>query len=131
MPKADIDAHGAEYHASNHMGYNFDPTIGSRGDGGCDFEISFKVDVVWLGVGPSGRPRPDGHLIVNPDEPGRWSDIYIVVSGDIDSGYKIMGWTTHRKLVSRPKKDFNHGKKFAMHVRDLDNIDVLVNMRKE
>jgi hypothetical protein len=64
-------------------------------------------------------PRFTGHLIVNPEETQRHANIYVVVAGDIETGFMIMGYMTHSDLVSRPLRDFGYGLKYAAHVDDL------------
>ena len=126
----DINATGAEYFAAQEYGQPFDATVGARGDGGSDFTLPLTVEVVWLGVQPNGKPRDTGHLIVNPDEPQRWADIYIVIQGSIDEGYTDVGWITHTALVKYPKKNFGFGEKYACHVKDLKHPALLRALRK-
>ena len=116
----DIESVGAEYYAAEKLGCSFNATIGSKGDGGSDFVLPIGIEVIWLGVNKhTGEPREGGNLIVNPHEPQRWSDVYVVVKGSIDTGFDIVGWTTHRKLVALPMQDFGYGDRYAMHVDDL------------
>ena len=97
---------------------------GSDGDGGSDFTLNLGVEAIWLGAEKNGTPRTTGHLIVNPEDKQRWADLYIVVQGSIETGFKIIGWTTHKKLIKQPRKDFGYGEKFAMHVDDLYKTDL-------
>lgn len=115
----DINATGAEYHAAQYFGQPFDATVGRSGDGGFDFALPLEVEVVWLGVQPNGTPRDQGHLIINPEEPQRWADVYVVVKGSVDEGFEIVGWITHTALIKLPKKDFGFGEKFACNITDL------------
>ena len=121
----DIQSVAAEYFASQHYGCKFDSSISKDGDGGSDFSLKIDVEVIWLGLDKkTGMPRESGNLIVNPHEPQRWADIYVVVKGSIDSGFSIVGWTTHKKLVSLPKKDFGFGERYAMRVEKLNKSDL-------
>jgi len=126
----DLNATGAEYFAAQEYGQPFNATIGKRGDGGADFHLPLSVEVVWLGVQKDGKPRDTGHLIVNPDEPQRWADIYIVIKGSVDEGFEEVGWVSHKMLTSLPKKDFGYGKKFACHISDLKKPHLLKNLMK-
>jgi hypothetical protein len=121
----DIQAVAAEYWAAQLCHQPFNATVSPSGDGGSDFKISLDVEVIWLGQDKSGAPRSNGHLIVNPHEPHRWADIYIVVKGSIESGFSLCGWVTHKELVSNPKMDFGYGERFAMNIKDLRQGDLL------
>lgn len=121
----DINATAAEYFAAQQYNQPFDATIGRRGDGGSDFTLPLSVEVVWLGVQKDGSPRDKGHLIVNPDEPQRWADIYIVVKGSIDTDFEEVGWMPHKALVKLPKKDFGFGEKFACDISQLKSPELL------
>ena len=79
----------------------------------------------------TGKPRIGGNLIVNPHEPQRWADIYVVVQGSIKTGFHIVGWTTHNELIKRPKVDFGYGDRFRMPVEDLYDFDLLDFRRKK
>lgn len=126
----DINATGAEYYAAQKYGQPFDTTVGQKGDGGSDFTLPLTVEVVWLGQRPNGEPREEGHLIVNPDEPQRWADIYIVVKGSIDTGFEEVGWIPHTALVQFPKKDFGFGEKFACNISELKKPELLKALMK-
>jgi len=116
----------AEYAAAKYYGCELNSTISEKGDGGSDFYIPIEVEVIWLGVDKkTKRPRETGHLIVNPHEPQRWADIYVVVKGSIKNGFSIVGWMNHKKLVSLPKRDFGFGKRYAVHVDELNKHDFL------
>ncbi|MFW9878245.1 MAG: hypothetical protein ACFFG0_34625 [Candidatus Thorarchaeota archaeon] len=121
----DMNATGAEYFAAQQYNQPFNASVGENGDGGSDFTLQLSVEVVWLGVQPDGTPRDKGHLIVNPDEPQRWADIYVVVKGSVDSGFQEVGWITHNALVNLPKKDFGYGEKFACDIQDLKSPKLL------
>ena len=121
----DINATAAEYFAAQQYNQPFDATVGKRGDGGSDFSLSLSVEVVWLGIQKDGSPRDKGHLIVNPDEPQRWADIYIVVKGSVDTDFEEVGWIPHKALIQLPKKDFGFGEKFACDISQLKNPDLL------
>lgn len=129
-PENDRQSAGAEQFAAVQLGCKYNDAILTHGDGGHDFEFKLEVEVIWLGVTPDGRPRRQGHLIVNPYEPHRWADLYIVVAGSIEEGFWFIGWTTHRKLTSYPRKSF-HGdrEKFAMPTADLWPIEKLKRLK--
>lgn len=126
----DINATGAEYFCAQYFGQAFDSTVGKSGDRGYDFALSLEVEVVWLGVQPNGKPRDKGHLIINPEEPQRWADIYIVVKGSIDEGFEIVGWITHTALIKLPKKDFGFGEKFACNITELKSPALLKALKR-
>jgi hypothetical protein len=125
----DLNATGAEYFATQEYGVPFNSSIGSKGDGGSDFTIPLFIEVIWLGMDRNGIPRSDGHLIVNPDEPQRWADIYLVVKGSVDLGFEEIGWISHSALISLPKKDFGFGEKFACHISLLKNPKLLKDLK--
>jgi len=127
----DINATGAEYFAAQQYGCPFNATIGVKGDGGSDFTLPLSVEVIWLGVQKNGKPRDKGHLIVNPDEPQRWADIYVVVRGSIDVGFEEVGWVSHNALVKLPKKDFGFGEKFACDISYLKSPALLKSLIKD
>lgn len=126
----DIDATGAEYFAVQQYGQPFNSTIGSKGDGGSDFSLPLSIEVVWLGRGKDGTPRTDGNLIINPDEPQRWADIYIVIRGSLEDGFEEIGWLPHSHLIKMPKKDFGFGRKFACHTTKLKDPVLLKALRR-
>jgi len=116
----DIDSTGAEVFAAEMCHEPFDSSISTSGDRGYDFKVNGRtVKVVWLGRNPNGTPRKYGNLIVNPHEPKRWADFYVVVSGGLDEGYRIAGWMSHKSLVARPLKDFGFGDRFSAPVSEL------------
>jgi len=119
----DIEATAAEYFAAEHCGVPFNATVSSRGDGGADFFLQLSVEVVHLGM-VGDQPRRTGHLIVNPHEPQRWADIYLVVAGSIVEGFEILGWYPHQSLVEKPMLDFGYGDRYALHVDDLIKSDL-------
>tara|TARA_Y100001973_G_C5198716_1_gene336110 strand:+ start:2108 stop:2644 length:537 start_codon:yes stop_codon:yes gene_type:complete len=128
----------AEKFAADLLGCNFNNEVyESGGDGGLDFVIATtkgdkEVEVIWMGFRKGTEEiREEGHLIVNPYQPTRWSDIYVMISGSINSGFKFLGWTTHAKLRQKPKKDFGYGEKYAMHSNDLFNYDQLLPFLKK
>lgn len=120
----------AERFAAEQMGCEFNSEIFVHGDGGKDFSYSLDVEVIWLGVNNDKEPRFDGHLIVNPDEPHRWADIYIVVAGTVKDGFIIIGWTTHNKLATFGLKDFGYGPKMHMPVSKLFKIEALTSLKR-
>jgi len=126
----DINATGAEYFAAQEYGQPFDATVGKKGDGGSDFTLPLSIEVVWLGLRKDGKPRETGHLIINPDEPQRWADIYIVVKGSVEDGFEEVGWIPHTALVDFPKKDFGFGEKFACDISMLKAPKLLKALKK-
>ena len=127
----DLNATGAEYFAAQSYNQPFNATIGKSGDGGSDFTIPLSVEVIWLGLQPNGKPRDDGHLIINPNEPQRWADIYLVIKGSVEDGFEEVGWITHNALVSMPKKDFGYGEKYCCHISQLKPVKLLKALKKE
>lgn len=127
----DINATAAEYFAAQSYGQPFDATVGKRGDGGSDFALHLTVEVIWLGLQKDGSPRDRGHLIVNPDEPQRWADIYIVVRGSVDTGFEDVGWITHTALIKLPKKDFGFGEKYCCDIGQLKRPELLRALKRE
>ena len=122
----DIDATGAEFFAAQQYGRPFDSSIGKNGDGGSDFSINLNIEVVWLGINKhTGKPRKDGYLIINPHEPQRWADIYIVIGGSLDEGFYEIGWMPHKILISYPKQDFGFGERYACHINELKKPELL------
>ena len=126
----DIQATGAEYFATQQYNVPFNAGIGKMGDGGSDFTLPLSIEVVWLGVQKNGAPRDRGNLIINPDEPQRWADIYIVIKGSIEEGFEEVGWMPHSVLVTLPKKDFGFGEKFACDISQLKKPELLRALRK-
>lgn len=124
----DREAAAAECFAAKALGCKFNDEITVRGDGGYDFIHKGKsIEVIWLGINKNTLlPRTIGHLIVNPNEPQRWADLYVVVGGTIITGFFIVGWTDHKTLVAQPRKDFGFGAKFALHTTKLNKIDSLL-----
>jgi hypothetical protein len=121
----DLNATAAEYFAAQQYNQPFDATVGRQGDGGSDFDLSLSIEVVWLGVQKDGSPRDRGNLIINPDEPQRWADIYIVIKGSIDTGFEEIGWMPHKALIQLPKKNFGFGDKFACDISQLKKPELL------
>jgi hypothetical protein len=135
-PENDAQAAAAERFAAEFFGAPFNACITARGDGGADFKLKLKLpsgrtatctcDAVWLGRDKyTGQPRADGNLIVNPDEPRRWANIYISVRGTVEAGFEVVGWTTHGLLAQQPPADFGYGPKLAMRTEKLRPADVL------
>lgn len=122
--ETDIQGIGAEYFGAKHFKAPINTSIGLKGDGGFDFRLNLDFDVAWLGVDKSGKPIEDGHLIINPDETERWADVYILVKGSLETGFSIVGWITHKKLISLPQKDFGYGPKYAAEIKDLYKNDL-------
>lgn len=123
-PDNDINAAGAECFAAEAYGQPFNENISRKGDGGADFSVvingeSKTVEVIWLGT-YNGKPRDTGHLIVNPHEPQRWADLYIVIAGSLSAGFIEVGWATHEQLVNAPRKDFGFGPRYAIHINNLN-----------
>ena len=124
----DREAAAAECFAAKALGCKFNDEITVRGDGGYDFIHKGKsIEVIWLGINKNTLlPRVSGHLIVNPDEPQRWADIYLIVIGSIKLGFRLLGWTDHKTLTAQPKKDFGYGLKFALHTDKLKDVHDLL-----
>lgn len=122
--KTDEQAGAAEKFAAEFFKVKCNTEVYSNhGDGGKDFMLGeATVDVVHLGMLNDG-PRMTGNLIVNPHEPQRHADIYVVVRGSIETGFEIAGWYSHDELIARPKADFGYGKRYCCPVKELHQID--------
>lgn len=128
-PETDRQAFAAERAAAELLGCRFNDTIYADGDGGHDFVFGLTVEVVWLGCyAGSLTPRSAGHLIISPAEPHRWADIYVVMAGSEEAGFRCLGWTTHKQL-SRERKDFGYGERFAMHTKELWPVERLTGLK--
>lgn len=128
-PETDRQAFAAERAAAELLGCRFNDAIYADGDGGHDFVFGLTVEVVWLGCYAGTRnPRSEGHLIISPAEPHRWADIYVVMAGSEETGFRCLGWTTHKQL-SKLRKDFGYGERFAMHTRDLWPVERLTGLK--
>lgn len=126
--RTDEEAGAAEEFAAISFNRTPNTTVFTKiGDGGHDFKIKGKtVEVIHLGIHKSsGVPRESGHLIVNPHEPRRHADIYIVVRGSIATGFEFSGFATHKELLEHPKKDFGYGLRFCMSTEQLRPINQL------
>lgn len=125
--QTDVQAGAAEKFAADFFKVECNEEVYSNhGDGGKDFMLgNASVDVVHLGMLDDG-PRMTGNLIVNPHEPQRHADIYVVVRGSIETTFEIVGWYPHTKLVARPKVNFGYGDRYACPIKDLYEIDILV-----
>lgn len=99
-----------------------------RGDGGSDCVINgITIDIVHLGLEPGTRnPRLTGNLLINPHEPWRHCDVYVVVRGTVATGFEFVGWATHEELVSRPPRKFGYGPRYHIPIRDLRPVDELL-----
>lgn len=118
--ETDRQAAAAEKFAAEALRCPFNDSITVHGDGGYDFLFGLKIEVVWLGINAkTGEPRREGNLIVNPNEPQRWADIYYVIAGTIETGFTSVGWTTHAVLIEQPPQDFGYGPKLAMNIHKL------------
>lgn len=127
----DINATAAEYFAAQQYNQPFDFSIGKSGDGGSDFSLNLSIEVIWLGLNKDGTPRTSGHLIVNPDEPQRWADIYIVIKGSVETDFEEVGWMSHKALIKLPKKNFGFGAKYACDISQLKKPELLKALFKE
>lgn len=124
-PETDRQAAAAERFAAGQLGAEFNAEVyATHGDRGHDFTVlgkkgrrRYTVEVVWLG------PRDSGHLIVNPHEPWRWADVYVLVSGSIEMSFSMSGWISHADLVALPQKNFGYGDRFAARVDELTPFD--------
>lgn len=127
----DINAAGAECFAAEQYNQPFNESITKTGDGGSDFSVKINgqtktVEVIWLGFDYKNNvPRTTGHLIVNPHEPQRWANLYLVIKGSLKRGYTEAGWATHEQLTKASQKDFGYGRRFAIHVNDLNSPNEL------
>lgn len=129
--ETDINAAAAEKYTAEIMGCEFNDEIyADKGDGGFDFLFSLSIEVIWIGmIKGTTKPRESGHLIMNPYQSRRWADIYVCVKGSVESGFDILGWTTHKVLASKPKKNFGYGEKFAISTGELYPIDKLLGLK--
>lgn len=128
-PEIDRQAAAAEQYAAESLGCKFNDAILPGGDGGFDFKLELEVEVYWLGL-RDGLPRSNGHLIINPLEPHRFADIYIVIRGSIATGFFPVGWTSHSKLILQEQKDFGYGMRYAMPVSGLWSVDTLKALKR-
>ena len=123
-PERDRQAAAAEKFAADYLGCPFNAEVYStHGDPGYDFIYPIEVEVYHI-QNPTGE-----YLIVFMDKPKAWADVYVVVIGTIETGFNIAGWTTHRELIKRPPKDFGHGKRYAMHIKDLFPIERMTSIK--
>jgi hypothetical protein len=116
----DRQADAAERWAAAALGATYNDAIyADHGDGGSDFTYAGQtVEVVWLGfVAGTSVPRYSGHLIVNPHEPHRHADLYVVVVGSICRGFSLLGCARHSEL--RAGSDFGYGPRLALPTREL------------
>jgi hypothetical protein len=114
-PGTDREAACAEEYCAEAFGWPLDHEIfATTGDGARDFML--RADAKWLGA-PGGVARLDGNLIINRGLK-RYPTFYIVVMG-VWPSYRMIGWTTHARLVARPLKDFGYGLKYNMPITDL------------
>jgi hypothetical protein len=126
----DIQAAGAEYFAAKSLKCPFNEKITTTGDGGHDFVFAdLTVDAIWLGESTDGNPRKTGHLIVNPHEPQRWARVYVLVGGNLELGYELLGCISHDRISKFPLKDFGYGPRFAAKIHELSPISKLLNFR--
>jgi hypothetical protein len=127
----DRQAAAAERYAAEILRCHFNGSVTVKGDGGYDFVLPLKIEVVWMGINAhTGEPRRAGNLIMNPDEPHRWADIYVVIAGTIETGFTSLGWTTHAVLIEHPLKDFGFGQKLAMPTNKLYGTQHLITLRR-
>lgn len=123
---ADEEAGAAEEYAARFFNQCPNSEVyATHGDGGHDFLLRGRtVEVIHLGMSGS-LPRLSGHLIVNPHEPHRHADIYVVVSGCRKTGFHIVGCLSHIRLIELPMKNFGYGPRFACHTANLRPIENL------
>jgi hypothetical protein len=128
----DIQAAGAEYFAAKSLECPFNEKITTSGDGGHDFVFAgLTVDAIWLGEGLDSKPRKTGHLIVNPHEPQRWARVYVLVGGNLELGYELLGCISHDRISKMPQKDFGYGPRFAAKIYELSPISKLIDLRQK
>lgn len=122
--QTDVEAGAAEQFAAEFFGTSFNHEIyDHHGDGGRDFCLGeATVEVIHLGI-VDGKPRMNGNLIVNPHEPQRWADMYVVIRGSISAGFEIVGWFPHTELVKRPMKNFGYGLRYCCPIDQLYPIE--------
>jgi hypothetical protein len=103
----DRQSYAAEQYAASKLNADFNSSLTVHGDGGPDFKLGDKdVEIIWSGFekgSPAEQRVQNDNLLVNPEELHRWADIYVGVSGSVERGFTLMGWTTHRVLVIFPK----------------------------
>lgn len=132
-PDVDNQAGYAEEFAAKELGSKVNDSVLEGGDNGFDFEIKTisgikRVDVVWNGfIKGTKKPRLNGNLIVNPFEPHRYrnTDVFILVIGSIDDGFKIVGWATTDDVKRRPQKNFGYGNRYWVPIEELRDISSL------
>jgi hypothetical protein len=124
--QTDRQAYEAEKFAADAFQQKFNSEIyDTHGDGGSDFTFhGMTVEVIHLGMDGAG-PRLTGNLIVNPHEPQRWANIYVVVRGSIETAFDLVGWYVHDDLIELPKRNFRFGDRFCCHVDDLRKMNEL------
>ncbi len=127
----DIEATLAEFATCRHLGLPFDEGIYRGGDGGQDAVLSLTIEILWLGRHPDGSVRYNGNAIMNPEEPQRWADIYVVVGGGDTEGWTIMGWTTHNVMVQQELRDFGNGPRWGVPCDRLYDISSLTALKRQ
>lgn len=124
---AEIDRQSAaaESYAASIMGCEFNSEVyATHGDGGFDFKYELEVEV-YLAMHPRAQ-----YLIID-NKHYRWADIYVVVTGSIEEGFEVRGWTSHRRLAQEPLKDFGYGDRLNIKIDDLWSMDRLLGLKRE
>lgn len=129
-PEVDRQAAAAEEYVCGVFGVPYVNGIYDYGDGGYDFllrlfnpDTQVKVDVVLTGT---------DYLIVNPyGVKIRVPNVFILVHGSIELGFRIVGWLSRDDLLACPKRDFGYGEKYACHISKLQPISKLLDHAKK
>lgn len=137
-PETDRQAGHAEEFAARELRAVVNDSVTTSGDPGFDFEIlvdgpsgrrRVRVEAIWNGfaTGSKTKPRLFGNLLVNPFEPHRYreSQIFVLVVGTIESGFRLVGWATRRDIEARPQRDFGFGKRYWVPMSELRSMDKL------
>lgn len=128
--EGDLQATAAERFAVGVYGQPFREQITKSGDHEPNMRLGAKtVDVKWLGWDRNHIARTSGYLIVNPGAIRH--DIYVLVAGSTEVGFRIVGWATHEEITARPKQDFGHGMKHALHTINLRKPEELSRLARQ
>jgi hypothetical protein len=119
-PETDRQAAAAEQFAAERLGATYNGDVyATHGDNGHDFTVDGRtVEVIWMGYRSGAHePRYRGNVIVNPHEPHRHADLYVMVAGSIARGFSLLGCCLHTDLVFGA--DFGFGPRLALHTDKL------------